>query len=98
LGGSAREFGCEAAFLRRYIELQFRDGMAWDNWGLIWQLDHRDPLAGFNLADRAQFLEANHYSNLRPLLISEHAAKLAADLQIIQERRNYDSCRTIQKP
>lgn len=32
-----------------------------------WEIDHKRPLASFDLTDEAQLREAAHYTNLQPL-------------------------------
>ncbi len=68
-GGSAvRDLGCTIGELKMYLEGQFKDGMTWDNWSVRgWHIDHKVPLAFFDLTDREQFLKAVHYTNLQPL-------------------------------
>lgn len=59
-----------------YLEGQFREGMSWDNWGIAgWHIDHKVPLAFFDLTDREQFLQAVHYSNLQPMWALENTQK-----------------------
>ena len=42
--------------------------MTWDNYGYDgWHLDHKTPLAAFDLTDREEFLQACHYTNYQPL-------------------------------
>ncbi len=74
-----RDLGCSIAEFREYIIAKFRGGMAWDNWGEVWELDHIQPLANFNLRDRSQLLIVCHYTNYQPLMIAEHRAKTAAE-------------------
>lgn len=67
-GSAVRDLGCSIAEFKVYVEAQFEPGMSWDNWSRNgWHLDHIKPLAGFDLTDRAQFLEACHYTNIRPM-------------------------------
>jgi hypothetical protein len=84
-GTSRLYLGCDLRFLRHYIQLQFRDGMTWENCGVAWELDHRLPLASFDLTDEWQLREACHYSNLQPLLKEEHRRKKPDDLKFIRE-------------
>ena len=52
--------------------------MSWDNYGHgagRWNIDHVKPLSAFNLVNRQEFLEANHYSNLQPLWHAENMLK-----------------------
>lgn len=67
--------GCLPEYFKKYIENQFKDGMNFDNYGIVWQLDHIKPLRAFDLTDVEQYLKAAHYSNVRPLLVKENQAK-----------------------
>jgi hypothetical protein len=68
-GGSAvRDLGCPVGEFKLYIEAQWQPDMTWDNWAIDgWHLDHIIPLAKFDLTDRAQFLQACHFTNYQPL-------------------------------
>lgn len=78
-GSAVRDLGCSIEFLKNYIAAQFHDGMTWDNWGKVWQLDHIKALWRFDLTDREQFLKAVNYRNLQPLTIKEHKKKSAKE-------------------
>lgn len=67
IGSAIIDLGCSVEQLRIHLECQFDSKMTWDNYGRYWTIDHIKPLASFDLTDRAQFLEANNWSNLRPL-------------------------------
>ena len=70
------DLGCTVEELKLYLESKFKPGMGWDNWTTDgWHIDHRKPLAAFDLADPAQQLEACHYSNLQPLWAEENLSK-----------------------
>ena len=60
--------------LRKYIEEKFQDGMNWDNHGK-WHLDHRIPLANFDLTKEEEQKKAFHYTNLQPLWAEENLCK-----------------------
>lgn len=69
-GSAVRDLGCTLKELKSWLENQFQPGMTWLNWGYgddKWHVDHIKPLHMFDLTDREQFLEACHYTNLRPL-------------------------------
>jgi len=75
-GSAVRDLGCSIPKLKEYLEKQFQDGMAWNNWSLGgWHIDHIKPLASFDLTNRKQFLEACHYTNLQPLWSKENLTK-----------------------
>jgi hypothetical protein len=73
-GSAVRDLGCSIAELKQHLERQFQPGMTWENYG-EWHIDHKRPLASFDLTDREQFLQAVHYSNLQPLWASENCSK-----------------------
>lgn len=75
-GSAIKDLGCTIPELKKHIELQFKPGMSWDNWGLHgWHIDHVKPLCKFNLTKKEQFKEACHYSNLQPLWAEENHSK-----------------------
>ena len=59
--------GCNADFLKGYLEARFNEGMTWNNYGTHWHIDHRIPCAEFDLRDPDQQRQCFHYSNLQPL-------------------------------
>jgi hypothetical protein len=75
-GSAIRDLGCTVAHFKSHIEVQFRDGMSWANYG-AWHLDHIKPLALFDLSDREQFLQAVHYTNCQPLWAADNWRKAA---------------------
>lgn len=80
-GGSAvSDLGCSVDKLLQHLEVLFKLGMSWDNYGhkkgiKCWHIDHIIPLAAFDLTDREQFLAACHYTNLQPLWAEENMRK-----------------------
>ncbi len=74
-GAFIKDLGCSIEFLKAYIEAKFAAGMSWENWGVIWQIDHIRPCRSFDLTDGAQYLQACHYTNLQPLTLAAHKAK-----------------------
>ncbi len=66
--------GCSPRDLRVWLEIQFREGMSWDNHG-DWEIDHIRPCASFNLLEKDQQLICFHFSNLQPLWKSENRKK-----------------------
>lgn len=70
--------GCTFQELRHHIETQWKPGMSWANWGrdnACWQIDHKRPVASFDLTDPAQQRECFHYSNLEPLWAVDNRRK-----------------------
>ena len=78
-GSAVRDLGCSISELVLHLEAQFRQGMRWENWARDgWHIDHIKPLALFDLADRDQFLQACHFTNLQPLWAKENLSKGAS--------------------
>lgn len=78
VGSAVTDLGCSREFLLEYIESLWQPGMSWENYGQrgnVWNLDHIKPLSSFNLENRTEFLEACHYSNIRPMWASENYSK-----------------------
>ena len=66
--------GCTPQELKEHIEKQFKEGMTWDNWGLMgWHIDHIIPLASAKTEE--DLLNLCHYTNLQPLWAYENWEK-----------------------
>ena len=57
--------GYGPAELRSHLETQFEWWMSWENYGLLWEIDHIKPVSLFTLPDEISMCWA--LSNLRPL-------------------------------
>ena len=66
--------GCDIPFLIKYLELQFKPGMTWDNYGK-WHVDHIRPCISFDLQDTVQQKKCFHYTNLQPLWAYDNLSK-----------------------
>jgi len=69
-GSAVSDLGCSIDEFKKHLECQFLGEMSWDNYGKgdgKWNIDHIKPLNTFDLSDRDQFLQACHYTNMRPL-------------------------------
>ena len=70
--------GCSWEDLVKHIEAQFKEGMAWDNYGLgkgKWSIDHIKPCILYDLTDSQEQKECFHYTNLQPLWSIENSSK-----------------------
>lgn len=67
--------GCSTQFLKYFLEQRFIPGMAWENYGTYWHIDHITPCAAFNLEDPEQQRVCFHYTNLQPLTREENLRK-----------------------
>src|SRR5262249_31871571 len=77
-GSAVRDLGGSISEFVLYISEQFSPGMVWENWGRgegKWHLDHKAPLASFDLTDREEFLRAAHYTNYQPLWEGDNLTK-----------------------
>jgi hypothetical protein len=75
---SAKELlGCTLDEFLRHIELQFPNGMNWENRN-EWHIDHIIPCAAFDLTDPEQQRRCFHYTNMRPLWAHENRRKGAS--------------------
>lgn len=69
--------------------------MSWENYGIVWNIDHIIPLCAFDLTDRFQFCAACYYENLQPLCVEDNFQKsgsykqeeLESYLELFKERR-----------
>jgi hypothetical protein len=70
--------GCDLKFFKEFVEHQFIDGMTWNNWGALWELDHVIPISHFNLVEKPERLKAFNYTNCKPVLKSYNRSKNAS--------------------
>lgn len=68
-------FGCEIYQLQAHLEIQFKDGMSWENYGKRWHVDHKRPCRSFDLTIPAQQRACFHYSNLQPMFAEDNLQK-----------------------
>lgn len=61
----AHYFGLDISGFRNWIELQFTDGINWENFGLAWQFDHIVPLAYFDLEKETDLFLCWSFINIR---------------------------------
>lgn len=74
-GSAVEDLGCSIPEFRLYIENQFEEGMSWDNYGEVWELDHVIPLNQFDLSNRMELLEACNWLNIRPLSCEDNRSR-----------------------
>jgi hypothetical protein len=67
--------GCTPNQYRQKLETQFKPGWGWNNYGIVWEIDHKRPCVTFNLRDPQQLKECFHFSNVRPLEISKNRSR-----------------------
>ena len=76
--------GCTQEEVRMYVELQFEEGMSWDNYG-EWHLDHKIPLSSAENEEELSLL--CHYLNLQPLWASTNVSKGAKYCPIGKQKK-----------
>ena len=66
--------GCTPQFLKEHLEMNFKEGMSWENYGLYgWHIDHIIPLS--SAEDEDGVYKLCHYTNLQPLWAKENLSK-----------------------
>lgn len=74
-------FGCDVKTYKTIIESKFLNGMNWDNYGTVWQIDHIIPLAYSNPAlpwDNPTYvdkLKRINCVNIKPMFIKDNVLK-----------------------
>jgi len=66
--------GCSIEDLKDYLQLKFKYGMSWDNYGK-WHVDHIKPCSKFDFSDPEQQRICFYYTNLQPLWAIENIRK-----------------------
>ncbi len=70
--------GCSIKELMDHLELQFEDGMTWDNYRFeVWHVDHKVPLIFFDLTKPKEQRMCFNYRNLQPLWSKKNLSKNA---------------------
>jgi len=70
--------GCNRSHFIFHIKSQFTKGMSLRNYAKVWELDHIVPCNQYDLSIPEQRQKAFHFSNIRPLRISENRTKSAS--------------------
>lgn len=66
--------GCTIKELKKHLELNFINGMTWENQGK-WHIDHIKPCSFFDLSKPEEQQKCFHYSNLQPLWAIDNLKK-----------------------
>ena len=67
--------GCSTDQFLGHIEINFQEGMTWDNYGPVWHVDHIKPCASFDMKNPAQQRACFHWKNHQPLFAQENLSK-----------------------
>jgi len=49
--------------------------MNWENYGIYWEIDHKQPISTFDLTKEQEIKECFNYTNTQPLSINENRQK-----------------------
>ena len=69
--------GTNKKILTEYLEYLFIGNMNWENYGTIWQIDHKIPMAWFDLTNEEEIKCCCNYKNLQPLFTKDNYDKNA---------------------
>ena len=58
-----------------HLEKTFKPGMTKDNYGKVWQVDHKIPCAAFDLTKPEEQVKCFHFTNLQALFVKENLSK-----------------------
>lgn len=67
--------GCSLDKYKQHLEQQFKEGMSWENHGILWEVDHIFPLSKFDLTKEENIYKAFNYKNTQPLFKTENRMK-----------------------
>lgn len=67
--------GCSIKEYIVYLENMFLQNMSWENYGVIWEIDHKIPLSSFNLTQEENIYKAFKYQNTQPLFKTTEIAE-----------------------
>lgn len=67
--------GCTINDFKKHIEEQFKNGMNWNNYGTLWNIDHYIPCNYFDLSKDINQKICFHYLNMRPMYNEDNIRK-----------------------
>jgi hypothetical protein len=67
--------GCSIEEYIVYLENMFLQEMDWENYGVIWEIDHKTPLSTFDLTQKENIYKAFNYQNTQPLFKTTEIAE-----------------------
>lgn len=70
--GYAYYFGLSIEQFRNWLEIQFTEGLNWENFGEKWQLDHIVPVAYFDFTIEEDLMLCWNFSNIRVKAINDN--------------------------
>lgn len=73
--GLVKLLGCSSLELKAYLASKFYGDMSWDNYGVVWQVDHIYPRSKMDPTNPEELKKYCHYTNLQPLLTRDNRLK-----------------------
>jgi len=67
--------GCSFNQYKDYLESLFFNEMSWENWGVVWEIDHKTPISSFDLTQEENIYKAFNYQNTQPLFKTTEIAE-----------------------
>lgn len=80
--------GVDMAFFKKFLESQFIEDMSWDNYAVMWEIDHVEPCSYFDLTKEDEKRKCFAWTNMRPLLKSENMSKSDTYDEVIIQQHN----------
>jgi len=69
-------FGLSIDQIRKWFELQFTDGLSWENFGSAWQFDHIIPVAYFDFSNEEDLMLCWNFINIRVEVLDKEKKSL----------------------
>lgn len=96
-------FGLDISKMREWFEMQFEEGMSWEDFGKKWQFDHIVPVAFFDFGDESELKMCWNFTNIRIQKVMQdkdrghHPDILAAKryFQALFVKTSYKPCRLL---
>ena len=84
-------FGLGIEQFRNWIEIQFTEGLNWENFGSSWQFDHIIPLSYFDFTVEEDLLLCWNFLNIRVEKISLDPKQTSSRIDIIAARHYFNT-------
>ena len=70
-----KTLGCSREHFLKHLEVQFKRGMTWKNYGTHWHVDHHIPVCAHDQSNKKEFEACWHFSNLKPMWKKDNLRK-----------------------
>ena len=83
-------FGLDIDSYRKWIELQFANGLNWNNFGSAWQFEHIVPVACFDFANKEDLKLCWNFINIRVEILETNNLK-GNRIEILAAKPHFES-------